>query len=258
MQESDIRKSRPYKLFWLIIPIVVLISIQFLVVAQVNDYDEDELIRQNENNDDYNALITKTNLNSHYLFSLKGQASHYATKFHNRKTASGERFDMFDNTAAHRKLPFGTIIKVTNLATGKATLVRINDRGPHLRKRVLDLSYSAAKELEGLGLPQVKIEGFLRGKHQISLKNNMDYFYAYSLSENPVCIPANITQLIDSTKDFQEAFDNYKKMLEQNPMANANLFLFVHSDKSPKDEENYYYIGRVGKTKSIKNDLSKL
>lgn len=76
-----------------------------------------------------------------------GQASYYAKKFHGRKTACGERFDMHALTAAHRKLPFGTILKVTNLSNDKSVLVRVTDRGPFIRKRIVDLSYAAAKAL---------------------------------------------------------------------------------------------------------------
>lgn len=257
MMDYHIEKSRIFKLFWLsIIPLVVLISIQFLVVAQVSDDSDNVESIDFKNNSDYKADILATDLSSHYLFSFSGKASHYAHRFHNRKTASGERFDMFDNTAAHRKLPFGTIVKVTNLANGQATLVMINDRGPHIRKRVLDLSYSAAKEIDGTGLPQVKIEGFLRGKHSIGQKYDQDYVYAYSLTESPVCVPTNIASIVDSTQDFQQALELYKSKLGK--FSESNTFLFVKADKSPKDKDSFYYIGTIGKPRNGKTDLTKL
>jgi len=77
----------------------------------------------------------------------KGIASWYGERFHGRKTASGERFDMDQLTAAHRTLPFGTIVKVRSLANGREVEVRINDRGPHIKRRVIDLSRGAAKAL---------------------------------------------------------------------------------------------------------------
>ena len=76
-----------------------------------------------------------------------GLASFYGQKFHGRPTASGERFDMTQLTAAHRTLPFGSKVRVTNPANGKSVVVRINDRGPFHGKRVIDLSRSAAERL---------------------------------------------------------------------------------------------------------------
>lgn len=74
----------------------------------------------------------------------RGQASWYGEPFHGRRTASGEVFNMNELTAAHKTLPFGTRLRVRNLATGQDVLVRINDRGPHVKGRVIDLSRSAA------------------------------------------------------------------------------------------------------------------
>ncbi len=76
-----------------------------------------------------------------------GMASYYANKFHGRKTASGEIFNMNALTAAHPALPFNTVVKVTNLKTGRSVEVRINDRGPFSKKRIIDLSRAAAKEI---------------------------------------------------------------------------------------------------------------
>ncbi len=89
-----------------------------------------------------------------------GKASWYGGKFHGRKTASGERFNKYEFTAAHSKLPFETIIRVTNLRNGKEVYVRINDRGPFIRGRVLDLSLASAEALNfnRRGVIRVKIE----------------------------------------------------------------------------------------------------
>ncbi len=89
-----------------------------------------------------------------------GRASYYAHKFHGRKTANGETFDMYAMTAAHRELPLGTIIRVTHLGNGNQLRVRINDRGPFIPGRVLDLSLGAAEELGMVseGVARVMIE----------------------------------------------------------------------------------------------------
>jgi rare lipoprotein A len=77
----------------------------------------------------------------------RGIASWYGHRFHGRKTASGEVYDMDALTAAHPTLPFGTVVRVQSLVNGKTVDVRINDRGPHIRKRIIDLSRGAAKAL---------------------------------------------------------------------------------------------------------------
>ncbi len=76
-----------------------------------------------------------------------GYASWYADKFHGRKTANGEIFDTYKFTAAHKNLPFDTVVRVRNLENGKTAIVRINDRGPFVEGRIIDLSYAAAQEI---------------------------------------------------------------------------------------------------------------
>jgi rare lipoprotein A len=93
-------------------------------------------------------------------FYSKGVASWYGGEFHGRRTASGERYDQYGFTAAHRTLPFGTRLTVTNLANGLSTVVKVNDRGPFAKDRILDLSYGAAKAigLVGPGTGVVQLE----------------------------------------------------------------------------------------------------
>lgn len=93
-------------------------------------------------------------------FTQTGGCSYYGDEFNGRHTSSGERFDNKKFTAAHRTLPFGTILKVTNLQKNKVTFVRINDRGPFVNSRIIDVSKAAAKELELIkyGHCRVKVE----------------------------------------------------------------------------------------------------
>lgn len=90
----------------------------------------------------------------------QGLSSWYGKQFHGRKTASGEIFDMHAMTAAHRTLPLQTWVRVTNLANGREVLVRINDRGPRLHSRIIDLSQGAAQSLgfSKKGLARVEVE----------------------------------------------------------------------------------------------------
>lgn len=87
-------------------------------------------------------------------------ASWYGPGFHGRRTANGERYDMHGLTAAHKTLPFGTKVRVTNVANGKSVVVRINDRGPFVRGRTIDLSRGAAQAVGmlGAGVAQVRLE----------------------------------------------------------------------------------------------------
>jgi rare lipoprotein A len=103
-------------------------------------------------------------------YSQRGLASWYGPKFHGRTTANGERYDMYGYTAAHKTLPFNTHVQVTNLENNESTVVRINDRGPFVKGRIIDLTYAAAHAL-GMaedGVVPVRIEalGYARERNQ--------------------------------------------------------------------------------------------
>ncbi|HSL82322.1 MAG TPA: septal ring lytic transglycosylase RlpA family protein [Thermoanaerobaculia bacterium] len=87
-----------------------------------------------------------------------GTASWYGGKFHGRLTANGERYDMHGMTAAHKTLPFGTVLEVRNLDNGKVCRVRVNDRGPFVRGRIVDVSYAAAQTLGMIGPGTARVE----------------------------------------------------------------------------------------------------
>jgi peptidoglycan lytic transglycosylase len=89
-----------------------------------------------------------------------GTASWYGRYFHGKPTASGEPFNMYKFTAAHRHLPLGTIVRVTNLQNGESVVVRVNDRGPMPKSRIIDLSYGAARTigLSGAGIEPVRLD----------------------------------------------------------------------------------------------------
>lgn len=88
----------------------------------------------------------------------RGMASWYGSEFAGRRTASGERFDKNGFTAAHRSLPFGTLVQVTNLSSGRQVVVLINDRGPFTHRRVIDVSYAAARKLGLIGPGTARVE----------------------------------------------------------------------------------------------------
>ncbi|GEO23416.1 hypothetical protein CQA01_39500 [Cyclobacterium qasimii] len=93
------------------------------------------------------------------LIIQEGVASFYGTRFHKRKTANGEVYDMWEYTAAHKHLPFGTLLKVTNQQNGLEAIVRVNDRLPKSSRRIIDLSKGVAEQLEMVndGIVEVKL-----------------------------------------------------------------------------------------------------
>ncbi len=115
---------------------------------------------QLSNDEDVLERLTAVASNSVSKFKQTGLASWYGRKFHGRKTASGETFDMNGLTAAHRSLPLNCYVKVTNKTNGKSVVVKVNDRGPFHGNRVMDLSYGAAKQLgiTSKGVGNVSIE----------------------------------------------------------------------------------------------------
>jgi rare lipoprotein A len=84
-------------------------------------------------------------------YTEEGNASWYGAPFHGRRASNGEVYDMYKLTAAHRTLPFETMVRVTNVNNGKSTVVRITDRGPFVDNRIIDLSLAAAREIESVG-----------------------------------------------------------------------------------------------------------
>jgi len=99
-------------------------------------------------------------------YEAVGMASWYGRRYHGRRTASGERFDMRAATAAHPTLPFGTRVRVTNLGNGRSVIVRINDRGPFTKRRIIDVSRAAAERLGFIraGVARVRVQVVQRAR----------------------------------------------------------------------------------------------
>ena len=119
-------------------------------------------------------------LRDHQGFSQRGVASWYGRKFHGRKTSNGETYDMYAMTAAHKTLPLGVHVRVTNLQNGRSAVVRVNDRGPFVAGRIIDLSYSAASKLDivdaGTAKVQVQALGYRQSDHgKVSYRSPTSY-----------------------------------------------------------------------------------
>jgi rare lipoprotein A len=107
----------------------------------------------------YSARVLKTHAVKHHSpANHKTTVSWYGAQFHGKRTANGEKFNMYAMTAAHRTLPLSSYVEVTNLKNNRSVIVRINDRGPFHSRRAMDLSYAAAKELGIKGTASVQIK----------------------------------------------------------------------------------------------------
>jgi rare lipoprotein A len=149
-----------------ILMVFIIISISFVIVFSFSQTNKN--INEKKGND---AAIFKTKIDSTKkdsiiilepktqieLYKEKVQASYYADKFHGRKTASGKLFDMHKLTAAHKKLPFGTMLKVTNTKNNKSVIVEVNDRGPYVKGREIDLSRMAFSKIAGIHKGHIEV-----------------------------------------------------------------------------------------------------
>jgi rare lipoprotein A (peptidoglycan hydrolase) len=118
-----------------------------------------------------------------------GFASWYGEPFHGRRTASGERYDMHAYTAAHRSLPFGTILRVENTKNGRVILVEVTDRGPFIKKRVVDLSYRAARHI-GVSVTSVELEALTAETVASFYATQPDRVLAFTPEFEPVALDA--------------------------------------------------------------------
>ena len=152
-----------------IVTIIAGLTITLSLVAETNTnnniiYVKNEIIKAvNSGTDLYVAREKTTSTKaktSNSGSSQSGIASYYGKGLHGSRTASGERHNRNEMVAAHKSLPFGTKVKVTNLSNGKEVVVKINDRGPFVKGRVIDLSYGAFSKIEnpGKGITKVKLE----------------------------------------------------------------------------------------------------
>lgn len=188
---------------------------------------------------------------SYSEYSEEGIASWYGPGFHGRKTASGERFDTHELTAAHKTLPFNTLLKVTNLENGKTTIVRINDRGPFVRGRIIDLSMAAKNEIEMGGTVKVRIE--VVPPYEQSEQDLSEPTTPINLFED--VFPPNSRIFIELTKARELEKFNIQKIISTLKKVKIKAFTVdsdddnsMNRDNSVLNEHNYYDI-----TQKIKN-----
>ena len=178
-------------------------------------------------------------------FKKSGIGSYYSNRFHNRRTASGLVYDKLSYTAAHKELPFGSVVRVKNSNNNKTTFVLITDRGPFSNGRVIDLSYASAKQIDGLGLPKIEIDGFNPEAFQNDdLPDN--FYFAYSTTKPLLCIPLLHPLLIDSTTDFDNIIEKYFKLSGERQESNFYIFIPVKDFfESFYSDSRKYYLGMM-------------
>ena len=177
-----------------------------------------------------------------YGFRQTGLASWYGTDFHGKKTANGEIYDMYAMTAAHKTLPFNTYVSINNLENGRKTRVRINDRGPFVRGRIIDLSYTAADRLGIVGPGTARVEIIALGMASGSDSPKKD-----PKSFDPVDYQkGNFTFQVGAFLDRQNAERLEAKL--------AKVYDHAHIATYQSGDKTYYRV-RVGKFKDLKKAI---
>lgn len=153
-------------------------------------------------------------------YRVRGLASWYGTKFHSQKTSSGEKYDMYALTAAHKTLPLPTYVRVKNLSNGRTAILKVNDRGPFHKGRVLDLSYGSAVKL-GLfprGTAMVEIEA-------LATRNHVAHYYlqagAFNSQALALALQARLAKISPSPVFIQKIQKNY--LVRVGPFANQKM-----------------------------------
>lgn len=207
--------------FVFLLPVIVLLgacTFGVPVSNQTGVYDSGvpETTRSQQGNPSSYVVFGKRYrvLDSAEGFRQRGVASWYGTKFHGRKTSSGEVYNMHAMTAAHKTLPIPVYVHVKNLDNGRSIIVRVNDRGPFIDGRIIDLSYAAAKKLgvDGPGTADVEISALAPGESKpsrivrsIPLTNDPDLNIPLYIQMGSFSNPVNANNLVQNLLDANES-----------------------------------------------------
>ncbi len=176
----------------------------------------------------YSALgKTYTPLTEAGNYKVRGIASWYGKKFHGQNTSSGEPYDMYGMNVAHPTLPIPSYARVTNVANKKSVVVRINDRGPFLRERVIDLSYTAAHKLGiiGSGSGEVEVESIIPDAQPATS------IYSESVKSEPLPPAETVAEAASASAPVATA--------SSAPIASGNVYLQLGAFKSPEAAESF-------------------
>jgi rare lipoprotein A len=182
---------------------------------------------------------------------FRGNASWYGPDFHGKLTSNGETYNMYDMTAAHKTLPMNTIVKVTNLKNGLTTVVRVNDRGPFIATRIIDLSNKAAHKIDmvGDGTAPVKLEilGFdSKGKRRIPTKKQLESSPQNQSLEGFAIQIASFSKIEGAiaTQQKHDGTDGYKTVIKDMQTDNGRMFkVWLKGFKSEQEARDYKALG---------------
>ena len=176
--------------------------------------------------------VSYTPLLDHQGFSEEGIASWYGKKFHGRKTSNGETYDMYAMTAAHKTLPLGVFVQVDNLRNGKTTVVRVNDRGPFVAGRIIDLSYSAASRLGVVGPGTAPVRVTALGYQQMDNSGKPHYTLPESIQSGPFTVQVGaFTQQPNAMRLSEKLKRQYGQSDVQQAWVDGRLFYRVRAGK---------------------------
>jgi rare lipoprotein A len=181
-----------------------------------------------------------TPMASAHGYEEKGLASWYGKKFHGRKTSNGETYDMYAMTAAHKTLPMGTWVKVNNLGNNRQIIVRVNDRGPFVRGRIIDLSYTGAKKMGmvGPGMARVKVTALGRATSYSKKTKAPVAFTPMNYWQGNFTVQVGAFQIKHNA-------ENYKKKL-------SNTYMNSHITTYEDDRGSFYRV-RIGRFTNLKD-----
>lgn len=181
------------------------------------------------------------------LYQESGVASYYARRFHGRKTANGELFNNKKMTIAHKTLPFGSIVQIRQTDTDSSILVRVNDRGPFVSDRIIDLSTLAAERLHVDALTEVTIKTIIPNEDFFPI--NYDYYFAFSYLLDPMCIESTAFTVLEEVHSFDKALGVLDFYITAN--SNRDFYLCVpaneYNKKAINDDDFIYYIAKINR-----------
>ncbi|HJL79597.1 MAG: septal ring lytic transglycosylase RlpA family protein [Gammaproteobacteria bacterium] len=195
-------------------------------------------------------------LSSSQGYKKRGIASWYGSDFDGKQTACGEEYDMYDFTAAHKTLPLPSYVKVQNLRNGKTVIVKVNDRGPFVDDRLIDLSYAAAKKIEMLdsGTSPVRIYAVSEAEAANFFKKNDKSIFSISLFEKIVNRNKRSITLQVGAFSSLDGASSLKKKIESLGVKNV----FISAARSKRKTFHRVRVGPVKTTKEYEEAIRKL
>lgn len=176
--------------------------------------------------------VSYTPLLCHEGFVEQGLASWYGEKFHGRKTSNGEIYDMYAMTAAHKTLPLGVFVRVDNHANGRSQVVRVNDRGPFIAGRIIDLSFTAASNLGVVGPGTAPVTVTALGYQSIAADGSISYTLPQSIDNGPFTVQVGaFTQYANAQRLQGELLQRYGAADIRQVEINSQTFYRVRAGK---------------------------